>query len=90
MYYVATLRRELERELGTYEQLRMRPYSALVKLWIEPSGLARRFEIVERPGSREMSLALESAPQSLERVGVSPPDRLPQPVWVRINSRGQG
>lgn len=63
-------------------------YSVLVEVWIDASGRITRSELVNASGKQEVDQAIQSALQKLHaNIGKPPPENMPQPVRIRLNSR---
>jgi protein TonB len=77
----------LER-LGEDERVRKGSYRVTVRVWLAQDGRVERAQLADSTGNRDVDAAIE---QSLERLGPlreGPPLEMPQPITLRIVSRG--
>jgi outer membrane biosynthesis protein TonB len=77
----------LER-LSEDERIRKGNYKITVRVWLAADGRIERTQLADSTGNRDIDAAIE---QSLERIGSlreGPPIEMPQPVTLRIVSRG--
>jgi protein TonB len=78
----------LRAALGAREELRRRNYSIVVRLWIDVRGAISRAELAQSTGSSEVDEALERALATMGALSEPPPEGMPQPVRIRITTRG--
>lgn len=61
-------------------------FRAIVKLWVNPDGSVKRFELAGSSGKAEIDRAIESALARVKGLR-EPPEDMPQPIKLRISSR---
>lgn len=86
-WYAGVLKQTLVTHLADYEQVRSASYVITVDVYINQRGRVVRVELTDSTGDPELDMALQQALSSLSDVGGPPPDGLPQPVKLRIESR---
>lgn len=79
----------LQEELSKRERLRQANYRAVVNVWFSASGSVDRVEVVNGSGNSDIDNAIRTA-LSGTSVAESPPPDMPQPVKIRLTSRGAG
>ncbi|MEW6678650.1 MAG: TonB C-terminal domain-containing protein [Pseudomonadota bacterium] len=89
-YYATQIERFLERALAGDMQLRRGSYSAIVWLWVGPSGSLERYELTGSSGDAVIDARLREALAALRDLGLPPPRDMPQPVRLRVSSREAG
>jgi protein TonB len=72
------------------EKLRSAEYRVVLRLWFDSDGRVERYELVNGSGNGEIDQTLKSAMAELPRMKVAVPADLPQPLHIRITSRGAG
>lgn len=87
-WYGNVIKTDLLNRLAERDGIRRRRYAVVVRLWVKPDGQVERFRLDTSTGNRELDRDLTDALQSLNRVSEQPPDGMPQPVRLRIVSRG--
>jgi protein TonB len=75
---------ELQRSLK--DKARNSKYSAVIHLWIGPNGGVSRVELANSSGTAEIDEALKAALAGIRGSFKPPPERLPQPLKIRIRS----
>jgi protein TonB len=75
---------ELQRKLK--DKARHSRYSAVLHLWIGPDGRVSRVELANSSGTAEIDEALKAALAGIHDRFKPPPERMPQPVKIRIRS----
>lgn len=88
-YFAGVLERRLLDTLNRNDKLKARDYSVVLRVWIEASGRIERYELSGSSGNPETDSAIRAALASAGSVG-EPPADLPQPVRLRVTSRGAG
>jgi protein TonB len=90
-WYGGQVRRGLEEELhGLLEDTHARKnnYSVVLNIWIGPDGQLSRAELASGSGKQEVDQALRLAlPRMKIRLQKAPPENMPQPIKIRLNSR---
>ena len=88
IWYGQQLQREISDELQRTlkDKARTSKYSAVLHLWIGPDGNVTRVELANSSGVAEIDEALRAALGGLRGRLKPPPERMPQPVKIRIRS----
>lgn len=87
-WYGNLIKNELLGRLGEVASIRRARYSVSVRLWVAPDGRVERFRLESSTGNKDLDRDLTAALQALARVSEQPPEGMPQPVRLRIVSRG--
>jgi protein TonB len=80
----------LQEQFQKNEKLRRADYRVVVRVWFSRDGKLERFELVDSSGNAEVDQTLKVAMADLPRMRQSPPADMPQPVKLRVTSRGAG
>lgn len=75
--------------LSDDDKVRRGSYTVEVRVWIAPDGTIEKVVLSKGTGRRELDAAIQQALSRPIRVGEAPPLEMPQPVNLRIVSRGQ-
>jgi periplasmic protein TonB len=78
----------LQEQFQKNDKLRRADYRAVVKVWFARNGALERFELAGSSGNPEIDRNLQLALSEMPRLKQPPPEDLPQPVKLRITSRG--
>lgn len=89
-WYAQRIQQHFQAELAREDKLRTRDYRAVVNVWLGPDGRVQRTELVDGTGHLETDEALRAALARLSSLAEAPPESMPQPVRLRIVSRGAG
>lgn len=88
IWYGQHVQRELTDEL--HQKLRDRArqarYTAVIQVWIKADGNIDRVELVNSSGTAEIDEALKQAISQIRGRFKPPPERMPQPLKIRIRS----
>ena len=84
--YLATIQASLRDAFCHSPTTRTGAEDVLVRLWIAPSGMVSRAELLSSTGAGQRDAAYTAALLSLD-VGVPPPPAMPQPVTMMILPR---
>lgn len=87
-WYTALLKDSILNALAGDERVRHGSYQVMVKVWLTNAGDVERIKLASTSGNRELDAAIERALEKLGRVREAPPLEMPQPVTLRIVSRG--
>lgn len=87
-YYTGQLQKAIYDALYENEKIRKKHYSVIVSIWVEDSGKIKKIEMQNSSGDKEIDKEIRSTLKSLSAMTESPPDQMPQPVNLRIASRG--
>jgi protein TonB len=74
--------------LSNVDRIRRSKYSVNVRVWIANDGRIERATLVESTGNRELDGVIEKALNQTGKVREPPPIEMPQPITLRIVSRG--
>lgn len=86
-HYTSLLKDAIQERLSENEKVRHGSYSAAVRVWINADGTVERAVLVQSTGKRELDSAIEREAR-LVRVAEAPPLEMPQPITLKIVSRG--
>lgn len=88
VWYTSMLKDSLLDSLAEDERVRKGSYSITVRLWVAQDGRVENVKLMSTSGNRELDAAIEDALARIEKVREAPPIEMPQPITVRIVSRG--
>lgn len=89
-WFIGQVQDEIQSYLHQNERLRRVNYRAAVGVWFNPDGSVARFQLFDSSDNPEVDRELSSAMSAMPRLHQPPPSDLPQPVKLRITSRGAG
>lgn len=89
-FYTMIIQQQLQDELAKNKKLKSGDYRAIVKIWLAPDGKIKRFELAGSTGNSETDKLLKLSLTDMPAFRTPPPEDLPQPVRLRITSRGAG
>ena len=87
-HYTALLKDAIQDKLSEDEKVRRGSYAVVVRVWVASDGSILRVALVQSSGRRELDTAIEQALARPTRVAEAPPLEMPQPVTLKIVSRG--
>lgn len=87
-WYTAMLKDSILDVLSDDERIRRGSYQVTVRVWLNNAGGVERIKLASTSGNRELDAAIEQALEKMGRVREAPPLEMPQPVTLRIVSRG--
>lgn len=87
-WYTTMLKDSILDVLSEDERVRRGSYQVTVRVWLSKSGEVERIRLATTTGDRELDAAIESRLQRMGKVREAPPLEMPQPVTLRIVSRG--
>jgi len=87
-WYAGLLKNEILDTLGAEKQARTGSFSVIVRVWVRNDGTIDRVHIVQSSGDRERDRAIENALSRITRLSQAPPADMPEPISLRIVSRG--
>jgi periplasmic protein TonB len=88
LWYAGLLKNQILDQLNADKQAHRGDYSVTVRVWVRNDGSIDRVHIVEGSGNRERDAAIESALMHMARMAQVPPADMPEPINLRIVSRG--
>jgi protein TonB len=74
--------------LSEDERVRKGNYRITVRVWVDGDGRVERTQLADSTGNRDLDSAIEHALGRIGRLREAPPLEMPQPVTLRIVSRG--
>ncbi|NBT46112.1 MAG: TonB family protein, partial [Gammaproteobacteria bacterium] len=88
IFYGQHVQRELVNELqnSLKDKARNSRYTAVLHVWIAPNGDISKVELANSSGTSEIDEALHKAISQIRGRFKPPPERLPQPLKIRIKS----
>jgi protein TonB len=89
-WFAGQVQAYLQEQLQKNEKLRSADYRLVLKVWLHPDGTIDRYELVNGSGNPEIDRNLKVAMDGMGRVRQAPPPDLPQPIRLRVTSRGAG
>jgi protein TonB len=87
-WYAGLLKSEILDQLNAEKRVRSGEYSVVVRVWVRNDGSVDHIRLVQSSGSRERDQAIEGALSRISRLSQAPPADMPEPISLRIVSRG--
>jgi protein TonB len=87
-WYTGMLKDTILEKLSEDANVRRGNYAAVVRVWVASDGRVERVKLAQSTGDRTRDVAIEDALSKLSRIREAPPLEMPQPVTLRIVSRG--
>jgi hypothetical protein len=87
--YAAVVQRAVMEALCRVDDTNPVRYRTVIRLWLQPDGIAKRVELAVSTGSQSSDAAVTDALQHLD-VGNPAPTSLPQPIKLAIAPRATG
>jgi len=87
-WYAGLLKNEIADQLGNDKRARSGQYSVVVRAWVRTDGTVERVHLMQSTGNTERDRAIEAALSKITRLSQAPPPDMPQPISLRIVSRG--
>ena len=88
VWYAGLVKNQILEQLNTEKQAHRGEYSLMVRVWVRNDGSIDRVRVVEGSGNRERDAAIEAALTRMGRLSQAPPADMPEPINLRIVSRG--
>jgi protein TonB len=88
-FYTNMMQAQLQEQLMKNKKLRSADYRAVVKIWLAQDGRVERVEVTSGTGDADIDETIRMAVADT-RVRQAPPENMPQPVRLRLTSRGAG
>jgi periplasmic protein TonB len=88
VWYAGLVKNQILEQLNTEKQAHRGEYSLMVRVWVRNDGSIDRVRVVEGSGNRERDQAIEAALTRMGRLTQAPPADMPEPISLRIVSRG--
>jgi TonB family protein len=86
--YTSLLKDAIQGLLSDDDKIRKGNYSIVVRVWVGTDGGISRVVLAQSTGRKDLDAAIEQALKRPTRVLEAPPLEMPQPVVMRIVSRG--
>lgn len=87
-WYAGLMKNEILEQLNSEKRARTGDYSVIVRVWVRNDGSVDHVRIVQSSGNRERDQAIEAALSRIARLSQAPPADMPEPISLRIVSRG--
>ena len=87
-WYAGLLKNEIVDQLGAEKRARTGDYSVIVRVWVRDDGTIDHVRVVQSSGDRDRDRVIESALTRITRLTQAPPPDMPEPITLRIVSRG--
>jgi len=87
-WYAGLLKNQILDQLNGEKRARSGEYSLIVRVWVRNDGSVERVRIMQGSGNRERDQAIETALSRITRLSQAPPADMPEPISLRIVSRG--
>jgi periplasmic protein TonB len=87
-WYAGLLKDEIVDLLSGDKRAHTGEYTVVVRVWMRNDGTVDRVRIAQSSGNRERDQAIESALSRITRLQQAPPADMPEPISLRIVSRG--
>lgn len=84
--YASQLKSEVQRILQRNKDLRTQSYRVEVRIWVAKDGSLQRHELVGSTGDAEIDTLINQTLAATKAFSQPPPDRMPQPIRLRINT----
>jgi protein TonB len=87
-WYAGLLKNQILDSLGDEQKARNGGYTVIVNVWVRSDGTIDRVRIVQSSGDHERDKIIEAALNRIGRLSEVPPADMPEPISLRIVSRG--
>ena len=87
-WYTGQMQKAIYDALYENQKIRKKQYSVVVSIWLESSGKIRKIELQNTSGDKEIDKEIRNTLKTLSVIAEAPPEQMPQPVNLRIASRG--
>ncbi|MGD9841856.1 MAG: TonB C-terminal domain-containing protein [Steroidobacteraceae bacterium] len=88
VWYTSLLKDSIQQALSDDEKVRKGTYQVNVRVWLAADGRVERIKLTSTSGNLDLDSAIENALARLGKVREVPPLEMPQPITLRIVSRG--
>ena len=89
-FFSNALQRHVQDELARNRKVKLGDYRVTVNIWLGSDGAIRRAELVGSTGNPDTDRTLRAALTELGPMRTAVPDKLPQPIKLRITNRMTG
>ena len=87
-WYTSMLKDSIVGVLSEDERIRRGSYQVTVRVWLTRTGDVEKIKLASTSGNRELDQAIEHSLEKMGRVREAPPLEMPQPITLKILSRG--
>jgi periplasmic protein TonB len=87
-WYTNILKNSVLDTLSDDERIRRGNYSVIVRLWVTADGQVERVALDQASGNKDLDGHIQQALAHLKHIREPPPLEMPQPITLRIVSRG--
>jgi len=87
-WFAGLVQSHLQAQLYKEDKLRRSDYKVQLRVWFAPDGRIERFELVDSTGNKDVDDQIKLALHNMPPLKQPPPPDLPQPVKLRLTSRG--
>jgi periplasmic protein TonB len=87
-WYTNILKNSVLDTLSDDERIRRGNYSVIVRMWVTADGQVERIALTQASGNKDLDGFIQQALGHLKHIREAPPLEMPQPVTLRIVSRG--
>jgi protein TonB len=89
-WFTGLVQGQLQEQFQKNDKLRTADYRVVLRVWFAQDGSIERYELVGSSGNPEIDRNLRVAMDDMPRLKQAPPAGMPQPVKLRVTSRGAG
>ncbi len=86
-WYANLIQSEIQQVLQKDEKLGSSRYGITVAVWLSPSGRPERVKLLNTTGNHDIDQRIEQTLSAMPTLPQAPPQDMPQPVNLRIDSR---
>lgn len=87
-WYAGLLKNEILDKLGNETRARTGSYSIVIRVWVRDDGSIERVALSQSSGDKQRDQSIQDALSRMTRLSQAPPADMPEPVTLRIVSRG--
>lgn len=88
VWYAGLLKDQIQSQLNESSAAHRGDYSLVVQVWVRSDGTIDRVHVAQGSGDRARDQAIEQALSRMNRLNQGPPADMPEPINLRIVSRG--
>ncbi|MBI3560659.1 MAG: TonB C-terminal domain-containing protein [Gammaproteobacteria bacterium] len=87
-WFTGQLQKAIYDALSENQNIRKKRYSVIVSVWLENGGKIKKIELQNTSGDKQIDKEISNTLKTVSAMAEAPPDQMPQPVNLRIASRG--